>query len=731
MPEKIVDTKINVSTTEAQKEIARLTKQLEKLDAQIEKKRQPKAGLYDFVADLEEQARKLDPKSGAFKELAEKIDTAWADLFDFEEGAGITGLLDDRDALTGAIAYLESSSAEVAQNTQQAKENTSELGENAKKSTSTFDRIANRLSRLVLNALIFNQIAKAMRSVVGYFSQALAGNEAWNKAVSELKGAFATLAQPLVNAVLPVLLTILRVITAIISHIASVLSLIFGTTLGDSAKQAQKIGSGMATGAKNAEKMKKSLAGFDEINTLNTKEESSGGGGGGAGGGATFDFAKGIEEDILKIEAIALGAMLALGLLLLFFGGPAQIPLALGLIATGALGLVGLVRSEDITPGLRQKILEITAIASASMLALGVVMLALGVKPMLALGMIVAGMAGLVAVAHEAGFLDKIEKRFEELGEFIQKAWKTTVKIVKGIWVGFSTAFILVIDGIKEAWQRAGEFIRQAWEVVVKIIQGLWVGFKTAFTITINGIKTTATNAWNGIKSITSTVFGGIKTIVTNVWNVIKTGASDVGNKVKTFIGDKVDGVKTSFTNVKQAVQDFKDRALVVFEAVKKAMSGDFAGAVQTLKDGFKEAGDKVGGISSKTDILKDKLNDTFGKKYTLDVEENLNVAKVTGAYVSTKGVGNKMIIPMASGGVIPPNKEFLTLLGDNKTETEVVSPLSTMKQAMVEALAEGGYSGGNNQTIQVNVDGKKLFDIIVNQNNNTVKRTGATPLLV
>lgn len=52
----------------------------------------------------------------------------------------------------------------------------------------------------------------------------------------------------------------------------------------------------------------------------------------------------------------------------------------------------------------------------------------------------------------------------------------------------------------------------------------------------------------------------------------------------------------------------------------------------------------------------------------------------------------------LATGTVVPPNAgEFLAMLGDNKTDTEIVSPLETMKQAMIEAL----QSQGNNVTIK------------------------------
>lgn len=63
----------------------------------------------------------------------------------------------------------------------------------------------------------------------------------------------------------------------------------------------------------------------------------------------------------------------------------------------------------------------------------------------------------------------------------------------------------------------------------------------------------------------------------------------------------------------------------------------------------------------------------------------------------------------LATGTVVPPNREFLATLGDNKREPEIVSPLSTMKQAFMEALAESGVSGGgqSDRPIYLQLDGK------------------------
>lgn len=81
----------------------------------------------------------------------------------------------------------------------------------------------------------------------------------------------------------------------------------------------------------------------------------------------------------------------------------------------------------------------------------------------------------------------------------------------------------------------------------------------------------------------------------------------------------------------------------------------------------------------------------------------------------------------LAKGTVVPRNAgEFAAILGDNKRETEVVSPLSTMKQAMMEALRESGSNGGNSpQYITLNIDGHEFIRWLRDQNGQYRNRTG------
>lgn len=81
----------------------------------------------------------------------------------------------------------------------------------------------------------------------------------------------------------------------------------------------------------------------------------------------------------------------------------------------------------------------------------------------------------------------------------------------------------------------------------------------------------------------------------------------------------------------------------------------------------------------------------------------------------------------LATGTVVPPRAGmFAAILGDNNRETEVVSSLPTMKQALKEALAESNISGGN-QVVKADLvlDSTKFGQLVVKFGNSEKNRVG------
>jgi hypothetical protein len=106
-------------------------------------------------------------------------------------------------------------------------------------------------------------------------------------------------------------------------------------------------------------------------------------------------------------------------------------------------------------------------------------------------------------------------------------------------------------------------------------------------------------------------------------------------------------------------------------------------------------------------------------------------------AYEALGGINGNVGLPnitvprLATGTVVPANYgEFLAVLGDNKREAEVVSPISTIKQALIEAMAEIGSTGDSGDiNLTVNLDGEVIFNNIVKRNNAVKKRHGVGAL--
>ena len=97
---------------------------------------------------------------------------------------------------------------------------------------------------------------------------------------------------------------------------------------------------------------------------------------------------------------------------------------------------------------------------------------------------------------------------------------------------------------------------------------------------------------------------------------------------------------------------------------------------------------------------------------------------------VLTSSNAPRITLPrLATGTVVPANYgEFLAVLGDNKREPEVVSPVSSMKQAFLEALAEVGYNGGSDRPIYCTVvleDGTALFRSVAEEDDRYFKSHG------
>ena len=237
------------------------------------------------------------------------------------------------------------------------------------------------------------------------------------------------------------------------------------------------------------------------------------------------------------------------------------------------------------------------------------------------------------------------------------------------------------------------------------------------------------------IRNITYAILGFFA-----AWTIIKF-VSDIGKllgALKGFIS-AMGKVLDSITPVKLALWAIITLAAILYDNWDKmtptermisgllaaaSAAGILAVALGAIAGG---AGALAMGASIAAGIGAAMIAINAGKRQTQSTYSNAGGGK-TAKYASAAATYN--MPRLATGTVVPPRAgEFAAILGDNKRETEVVSPLSTIKQALKEALAESG--GSRDITVIMEVDGRRFGQAVYKANNEEKQRVGVRMVTV
>ena len=148
------------------------------------------------------------------------------------------------------------------------------------------------------------------------------------------------------------------------------------------------------------------------------------------------------------------------------------------------------------------------------------------------------------------------------------------------------------------------------------------------------------------------------------------------------------------------------------------------------LVDGFNGAINGIRGIINKIlDGFQGLVNGAIDMLNSLISGWN-KVADVTPGLPSISSIKHidlsKYKLPMlAQGAVIPPNRQFLAVLGDQKHGTNIEAPLQTIVDAFNIALQGNANYGGGNTEVVLEIDGREFGRAVVEQGNRENRRIG------
>lgn len=581
-----------------------------------------------------------------------------------------------------------------------------------------------------------------------------------------LKNAWAAAFAPILSVVAPVLTTLIDLLSAAANAIARFFALLGGKSTYIKATKVQqnyaKSLAGTGGAAKKAaddekdaaKENEKALASFDEINQLNLQKEKdsadSGGGGGGGGGispgsmfeeastGGASEFAlktaeklKAIWEDLVNTahnlgkawkEAWAYndnGVRITQALQGMWFDLLDNIKQITQATEdwSASLTFVPLVSAiADVLESIRPVLNDIEQLG---------VWIYQNVLLPIASWVIESSLPAFLEVI--AATLDVIHQIVRLLAPILQAIFDNFISPIASF---LGQALVVILGWIADGLEKLAEWLSlipglnletatasvSTWLDASTNLQGIWDAFKGYISVGLTVMKNFFSTIWNAIKTIVTGLWNHMITDIKNTWNdfwqFIKAGLellneffSVIWNAIKTVVtslwNHMITGLQDAWNGFMAFIQPLVELLQSIFQGLMDFISGDFTSGWQSAWEGIKGIfTDVFNGIAAVCESVINGIVDALNRiSFTVPDWSPFAGGKHFGFNLS------RISIPrLATGTVVPPNAgEFAAILGDNRTDTEVVSPLETMKEAMLEALEE---SGGGQKQIVLKFDG-------------------------
>ncbi len=321
----------------------------------------------------------------------------------------------------------------------------------------------------------------------------------------------------------------------------------------------------------------------------------------------------------------------------------------------------------------------------------------------------------------------------------LKTLWCDTWQSISDFWNEWGQP---IFDGINEGITTTKNVFLNLWETVLKPV--------------FDKLMDVADSVWTEhLKPLLDEFLDFVGTFITSVLSIYNKAIAPVVNWLVSILGPIVSSVlgkiiKTVgnvISNIIDAVKNIISALKGVVLFIAGVFTGDWKKAWQGVKKIFKGVWDAL------VDIAKTPINLIIGliNGLTGAVEDALNwiidgineLSFTTPDWLpgdlggQTFGFDLSQIdipeIPkLAQGAVIPPNSEFLAVLGDQKRGTNIEAPLDTITQAVLQALVSYGGAGGNQKisvTIPLTLNGRTITQIVIDDINDYIKRNGRSPI--
>lgn len=530
-----------------------------------------------------------------------------------------------------------------------------------------FKKFTKRISGLAKRVFIFTMITKALRTMRKMLLSTIGADKQMSTSLAQIRGNLISAFAPIYNYILPAIRTLLAWLAKLTAVVSVFINSLFGKTASQadaSAKALYNQASAAEAAGDAAEKAKKQLSGLDEMNRWESNDSSGGGGGGGSSGAAPkFDLSDQVDTGkIGKIAAVVREL------------SPYVAAVAAGFAAwkIGKKFLGNLSKAKQL------------ALAVA-----GAVLMGINVVDMLKNGINFDNLTGYIIGAAAA---------------------VTGLGLAFGVLGGAITAIVagLVLLGVAIRDVTKNGFNNKNLTAI------------TVALLTIGGAIAIITGAW--IPLLIAAMAAAVVWIVAK-WTSIKDWFSGMWEKIASGAAAAWDGIKSAFKSVPEWFQSkFRD----AWQKVKDVFSTGgriWSGIKEGIENTFRTVVNAI--IRGMNTIIAVPFNKINSMLNTIRNASFLGISPFQNMW----GV-NPLPVPqipmLARGAVIPANRKFLAVLGDQHNGNNLEAPESLLRKIVRE---EAGGAGSRYEFI-ARLDRRTLFDEVITEAKLRKGQTGKNPLV-
>lgn len=569
-----------------------------------------------------------------------------------------------------------------------------------------FKKFTKRIAGLAKRVFIFTMITKALRTMRKMLLSTIGADKQMSTSLAQIRGNLISAFAPIYNYILPAIRTLLAWLAKLTAVVSVFINSLFGKTASQadaSAKALYNQASATEAAGDAAEKAKKQLSGLDEMNRWESNDSSGGGGGGSSGIAPKFDLSDQVDTGkIGKIAAVVRElspyvAAVAAGFAAWkigkkFLGNLSkakQLALAVAGAVLMAINVVDMLKNGINFDNLTGYIIG----AAAAVIGLGLAFGVLG-------GAITAIVAGLVLLG--VAIRDVIKNGFNSKNlTAITVALLTiggAIAIITGAWIPLLIAAIAaVVVWIVAKWTSIKEWISKTISSIDAAFEQFLANVEEGVAAAVDWVieKWTAVKDW----------FSGL-------WEKVSFGAVAAWDGIKSAFKSVPEWFQSKFRDAWQKVKDVFSTGGRIWSGIKEGIESTFRTVVNAI----------IRGMNTIIAVPFNRIN------FMLNMIRNASFLGIS-PFQNLWGV-NPLPVPqipmLARGAVIPANRQFLAVLGDQRNGNNLEAPESLLRQIVRE---EAGSAGSRYEFI-ARLDRRTLFDEVITEAKLRKGQTGKNPLV-